>query len=110
MSFAETPAEIISPSPLTPNKLHGDERQVSFSRRACSPRLRGRGGQARRLNECAQRRISRFVTMRIVLEHTHTNRLANETSPYLLQHQHNPVDWYAWGEEAFERARREDKP
>ncbi len=40
----------------------------------------------------------------------HTNRLANETSPYLLQHQHNPVDWYPWGEEAFDRARREDKP
>ncbi len=41
---------------------------------------------------------------------THTNRLANETSPYLLQHQHNPVDWYPWGPEALERARREDKP
>jgi uncharacterized protein len=40
----------------------------------------------------------------------HTNRLARETSPYLLQHAHNPVDWYPWGEEAFERARREDKP
>ncbi len=39
-----------------------------------------------------------------------TNRLINETSPYLLQHAHNPVDWHAWGEEAFERARREDKP
>jgi uncharacterized protein YyaL (SSP411 family) len=39
-----------------------------------------------------------------------TNRLAGETSPYLLQHQHNPVDWYPWGPEAFERARREDKP
>jgi len=38
------------------------------------------------------------------------NRLAHETSPYLLQHQHNPVDWYAWGEEALERARREDRP
>jgi hypothetical protein len=38
------------------------------------------------------------------------NRLANETSPYLLQHADNPVDWYAWGEEALERARREDKP
>jgi hypothetical protein len=37
------------------------------------------------------------------------NRLAQETSPYLLQHAHNPVDWYAWGEEAFERARAEDK-
>ncbi|HEY3023703.1 MAG TPA: thioredoxin domain-containing protein, partial [Actinomycetota bacterium] len=39
-----------------------------------------------------------------------TNRLAGETSPYLLQHAHNPVDWYPWGQEAFERARREDKP
>jgi uncharacterized protein YyaL (SSP411 family) len=38
------------------------------------------------------------------------NRLAQETSPYLLQHADNPVDWYAWGEEAFERARTEDKP
>jgi uncharacterized protein YyaL (SSP411 family) len=38
------------------------------------------------------------------------NRLANETSPYLLQHQHNPVDWHPWGAEAIERARREDKP
>jgi uncharacterized protein len=38
------------------------------------------------------------------------NRLAQETSPYLLQHAGNPVDWYAWGEEAFERARAEDKP
>ena len=40
----------------------------------------------------------------------HTNRLARETSPYLLQHAHNPVDWHPWGPEAFERARREDKP
>jgi uncharacterized protein YyaL (SSP411 family) len=38
------------------------------------------------------------------------NRLANETSPYLLQHANNPVDWYPWGEEALERARREDRP
>lgn len=40
----------------------------------------------------------------------HTNRLAGETSPYLLQHAHNPVDWYPWGEEALKRARTEDKP
>jgi uncharacterized protein YyaL (SSP411 family) len=40
----------------------------------------------------------------------HTNRLAAEKSPYLLQHAHNPVDWYPWGPEAFEKARREDKP
>src|SRR6186997_2840157 len=39
-----------------------------------------------------------------------SNRLANETSPYLAQHAENPVDWYPWGEEALERARREDKP
>jgi uncharacterized protein len=39
-----------------------------------------------------------------------TNRLANETSPYLLQHAENPVDWYPWGAEALERAQREDKP
>lgn len=38
------------------------------------------------------------------------NRLANEKSPYLLQHADNPVDWYPWGEEAFEKARKEDKP
>ena len=38
------------------------------------------------------------------------NRLANETSPYLLQHAHNPVEWYPWGEEAWAKAREEDKP
>ena len=38
------------------------------------------------------------------------NRLAGETSPYLLQHAHNPVDWYPWGPEALERARAEDRP
>ena len=40
----------------------------------------------------------------------HTNRLSKSKSPYLLQHAHNPVDWYPWGEEAFKRARLEDKP
>ncbi len=40
----------------------------------------------------------------------HRNRLAHELSPYLLQHASNPVDWHPWGEEAFERARAEDKP
>src|SRR5439155_20554520 len=38
------------------------------------------------------------------------NRLANETSPYLLQHAHNPVDWYPWGPEALAKARQEDRP
>jgi uncharacterized protein YyaL (SSP411 family) len=45
-----------------------------------------------------------------VTEHAFTNRLIKETSPYLLQHAHNPVDWFPWGEEAFEIARREQKP
>jgi hypothetical protein len=43
-------------------------------------------------------------------QHRSANRLAGETSPYLLQHAHNPVDWYPWGPEALERARREDRP
>lgn len=38
------------------------------------------------------------------------NRLIHEKSPYLLQHAYNPVDWFPWGEEAFEKAKREDKP
>ncbi|HAH43985.1 MAG TPA: thioredoxin domain-containing protein, partial [Planctomycetaceae bacterium] len=38
-----------------------------------------------------------------------TNRLSKETSPYLLLHQHNPVDWYPWGPEAFEKAKQENK-
>jgi uncharacterized protein YyaL (SSP411 family) len=38
------------------------------------------------------------------------NRLANEKSPYLLQHAYNPVDWFPWGEEAFAKAKSEDKP
>jgi uncharacterized protein YyaL (SSP411 family) len=40
----------------------------------------------------------------------HTNKLILETSPYLLQHAHNPVHWYPWGDEALEKARQEDKP
>ncbi|UCE43381.1 MAG: thioredoxin domain-containing protein [Candidatus Aminicenantes bacterium] len=43
-------------------------------------------------------------------EHKHTNKLINETSPYLLQHAQNPVDWYPWGEEALAKAKRENKP
>jgi uncharacterized protein YyaL (SSP411 family) len=43
-------------------------------------------------------------------DHSHTNRLVHEKSPYLLQHARNPVDWYPWGEEAFAKARKENKP
>jgi len=44
------------------------------------------------------------------MEHKYTNRLIHEVSPYLLEHAHNPVDWYPWGQEAISRAKKEDKP
>jgi uncharacterized protein YyaL (SSP411 family) len=43
------------------------------------------------------------------MEHPHTNKLIDESSPYLLQHAHNPVDWYPWGEEALQKAKDENK-
>jgi hypothetical protein len=43
-------------------------------------------------------------------EEKYTNRLIHEKSPYLLQHAHNPVDWYPWGQEAFDKAKKENKP
>jgi len=43
-------------------------------------------------------------------ESVYTNRLSNEKSPYLLQHAHNPVGWCPWGEEAFTKAEKENKP
>jgi len=42
--------------------------------------------------------------------HRQVNRLANEKSPYLLQHAYNPIDWYPWAEEALTKAKAEDKP
>jgi len=54
--------------------------------------------------------INNVKTQSSVSTHTHTNRLAREKSPYLLQHQFNPVDWFPWGEEAFAKARQENKP
>jgi uncharacterized protein YyaL (SSP411 family)/aryl-alcohol dehydrogenase-like predicted oxidoreductase len=48
--------------------------------------------------------------MSLHAEPRHTNRLIHETSPYLLQHAHNPVDWYPWGEEALRRAKEENRP
>ena len=51
------------------------------------------------------------TTKKVVMsDHKYTNRLIKETSPYLLQHAHNPVDWYPWGEEAFAAARGANKP
>src|SRR6187397_964012 len=54
--------------------------------------------------------VSRWDMPRNLPCRTMANRLASETSPYLLQHAENPVDWYPWGDEAFARARAEDKP
>ncbi len=43
------------------------------------------------------------------MQHAHTNRLVNETSPYLLQHAHNPVNWWPWSPEAFDSAKAQNK-
>ena len=56
------------------------------------------------VNEVEKEQNSKVDTTK----HTHTNHLINETSPYLLQHAHNPVNWYAWGPEALEKAEREN--
>ena len=55
-------------------------------------------------------RITRAQPAAPASQPAHMNRLAKEKSPYLLQHAHNPVDWYPWGPEAFEKAKRENKP
>ena len=46
---------------------------------------------------------------KMTTEHKHTNALIDETSPYLLQHAHNPVNWYPWGDAAFDKAKAENK-
>lgn len=50
-----------------------------------------------------------FLITALCAEHNHTNALIHEDSPYLQQHAHNPVDWYPWGKEAFEKAKKENK-
>src|SRR5437588_2505904 len=76
-------------------------------------------GRARPVRRAYRQRVQRSLLSRprptagrlVVAEaHTFTNRLIDETSPYLLQHAHNPVDWHPWGPEALEKARREEKP
>lgn len=54
--------------------------------------------------------ILAFGVIAVIKGNKRQNRLAYETSPYLLQHADNPVDWFPWGDEAFEKARKEDKP
>lgn len=51
-----------------------------------------------------------YLSMAKQLQPTHTNRLIHESSPYLLEHAHNPVDWYPWGDEALQKAQAENKP
>jgi len=58
------------------------------------------------ITSCANSQKNENKTME---SHTYTNDLINESSPYLLQHAHNPVNWMAWGDEAFEKAKKEDK-
>ena len=64
----------------------------------------------KKLLVCASLAIPPMGMAESKVGHSHTNRLANEKSPYLLQHAHNPVDWFPWGEEAFAKARKEGKP
>jgi uncharacterized protein YyaL (SSP411 family) len=61
-------------------------------------------------NGCFGEPVPEKKEARVVKKAVFTNHLAGENSPYLLQHLHNPVDWYPWGEAAFEKARRENKP
>ena len=71
------------------------------------------GGEAAATSNAVNRaslHSSRAPRHALLLSSQPRNRLANETSPYLLQHAGNPVDWHPWGEEALELARREDKP
>ncbi len=57
---------------------------------------------------CAERKVPETFYLYIMAQHT--NKLAQETSPYLLQHAHNPVNWFPWGDEAINKAKAEDKP
>jgi hypothetical protein len=62
------------------------------------------------LSHAAERKSTNMSATQTGQTHSHTNRLAREKSPYLLQHQHNPVDWFPWGTEAFEKSKKENKP
>jgi uncharacterized protein len=70
------------------------------------------GVRFRRISFVALATITSLAANRVLdaADEKYTNRLIHEKSPYLLQHTHNPVDWYPWGEEAFGKARKENKP
>ena len=61
------------------------------------------------LGSCQSQSSNQSSTQSTMETHKHTNHLIHETSPYLLQHAHNPVDWYPWGEEALQKAKDENK-
>src|SRR5579883_956104 len=99
-------------SPMRSAPRFGCTRSRRSSRKRCGLRAcpgesaGGRSDPRRPRRGSASRSLSRHSNRRGIS----MNRLAGEQSPYLLQHAHNPVDWYPWGEAAFEKARRENKP
>ena len=62
------------------------------------------------LTTSCKAQIKESKQMHKTTSHNFTNNLIKEKSPYLLQHAHNPVNWFAWNNEAFEKAKKEDKP
>jgi len=72
--------------------------------------VRPRAGRSATMAPVAALVASAAGTTQASQERRKANRLVHEKSPYLLQHAYNPVDWYPWGEEAFEKAKRENKP
>ena len=116
--------QVLLSAPFFPRKKESqasatriDTENARIRRRAMAPPKTHPASWAAHRHDLRQRgadidskRRSVAVCCLSVLPAEPTNRLAREKSPYLLQHQHNPVDWYPWGEEAFARARQEDKP
>src|SRR6476646_7800441 len=85
---------------MTPRPAACSPRRIARLNRKKSPK--GRGWR--------RRRSTVFASYTRYAEGLMANRLAQERSPYLLQHANNPVDWYAWGDEAFAAARSQDRP
>src|SRR5215510_210975 len=102
-----------SPRPYVPSRSASPLRSAMSAASTSSPELPSPSGSTTTSRAHTSQRCpssARDPRRPPVSEPRHTNRLARETSPYLLQHRHNPVDWYPWGPEALERARAEDKP
>jgi hypothetical protein len=87
---------------VIPNKLLDQERKTTAKPRVRSMSL------GRQVDNSLVRTMSNEASTSTV-HSVKTNRLALEKSPYLLQHATNPVDWYPWGQEAFDRAKKENK-